>query len=92
MSDQQSGPPSNFMLQQFIGGSLATNLVYVAAELGIADQLADGSKKAEELAAATGTKADALRRILRGLAVLGVLAQTARGRVRTDAARAGASQ
>ena len=71
--------PANLMLQQFIGGSLATNLVYVAAELGIADQLASGPRKAEELAAATTTKADALRRILRGLAVLGVLSQTADG-------------
>jgi O-methyltransferase domain len=79
MSDQQPGPAANFMLQQFIGGSLATNLVYIAAELGIADHLAGGAKKAEELATATGTKADALRRVLRGLAVLGVFAQTADG-------------
>ena len=67
------------MLQQFIGGSLATNLVYIAAELGIADHLADGPKKAEELAAATGTKADVLKRVMRGLGVLGVFAQNADG-------------
>jgi orsellinic acid C2-O-methyltransferase len=79
MSDEQSGPPANLMLQQFIGGSLATNLVYIAAELGIADQLANGPKKAQELAAATGTQAGPLKRILRGLAVLGVFAQTDEG-------------
>jgi hypothetical protein len=79
VTDQQTAAPSNFLLQQFIGGSLATNLVYIAAELGIADQLADGPRKAEELAAATGTKADALKRVLRGLSVLGVLAQTPEG-------------
>ncbi len=67
------------MLQQFIGGSIATNLMYVAAELGIADLLADSPKKAEEVAAATGTKASALWRIMRGLTVLGVFAQTADG-------------
>ena len=79
MTDGQSGPPPNFMLQQLIGGSLATNLVYIAAELGIADQLAAGPRKAEDVAAATGAKADPLKRIMRGLAVLGVVAQTPEG-------------
>jgi O-methyltransferase domain len=79
MTDEQAGPPPNFMLQQLIGGSLATNLVYIAAELGIADRLDDGPKKAEDLATATGAKAGPLKRIMRGLAVLGVVAQTPEG-------------
>jgi SAM-dependent methyltransferase len=44
----------------------------VAAELGIADLVAAGSRSAAELAAATGTDAAALYRLLRALASIGV--------------------
>ena len=49
--------------------------LYVAVELGIADQLKDGAKSAEDLAAATQTNADALFRLLRALATVGVFAE-----------------
>jgi hypothetical protein len=44
----------------------------VAAELGIADLVGAGSRSAAELAAATGTDAGALYRLLRALASIGV--------------------
>jgi SAM-dependent methyltransferase len=56
-------------------GFRATCLLYVAAELGLADHLRDGDRSSAELAAATATDADALRRLLRGLAQLGVVRQ-----------------
>jgi hypothetical protein len=49
--------------------------LYVAVELGVADQLKDGAKSAEDLAAATQTNADALFRLLRALASVGVFAE-----------------
>src|SRR5215475_7033175 len=54
--------------------------VYVAAQLGIADLLKDEPQDAEVLAAATGTHAAALRRVLRSLASVGVLRTDAQGR------------
>ena len=61
-------------LRQLIMGFLPAHLVYVAAELGIADLLEGGPKSSGDLAALVGADAGALRRVLRGLAQLGVLA------------------
>lgn len=60
-------------LRQFIMGFLDARLVYVAAELGIADLLKDGPKSSHELAERVQADAGALHRVLRGLAQLGVL-------------------
>jgi len=49
--------------------------IYVAAALGIADLIADEPRSAEQLAKATGVKAAFLRRVMRTLAGVGVLAQ-----------------
>src|SRR5262249_42757203 len=51
----------------------------VAAEQRVADLMADGPKSAEALSAETGIPADTLRRLLRGLAALGVFAESADG-------------
>lgn len=61
------------VLRRLIDGYKVTQAVYVAATLGIADLLADGPRDSDDLAAATGTDAGALRRVLRALAALGVL-------------------
>ena len=47
-------------------------MLRVAAQLSLADQLADGPKSAEELAAATSTHAHSLYRLLRTLACHGI--------------------
>jgi hypothetical protein len=57
----------------------ASRLLYVAAELGLAELLGDGPRDSAALAAAAGADPDALRRVLRGLAQLGVVAQGAEG-------------
>ena len=60
-------------LRQLIRGFQPTHLIYAAAELGIADHLADGPKTSAELASLVGAHAGALHRVLRALAQLGVL-------------------
>jgi hypothetical protein len=58
----------------------ATHALIVAAQLGLADLLATGSRSVEELAAATSTHPRSLSRLLRALAGLGVFAAQADGR------------
>jgi O-methyltransferase/methyltransferase family protein len=55
-------------------GYWASQSIYVAAKLGIADVVGDGSKSVDELANATGSNARSLARLLRALVALGVLA------------------
>jgi hypothetical protein len=52
-----------------------TQAVYVAAKLGLADLLADGSRSSTQLADATDTHTGSLHRLLRFLAILGVFEQ-----------------
>jgi hypothetical protein len=61
---------------QFTGGYLLAAI----AELGIADQLADGPRTASELAVAVGCDADALHRALRAAAVSGLVRLDRAGR------------
>jgi hypothetical protein len=67
-------PPAT-ALRRLIYGYQATFLVAAAAELGLADRLADGPLAVDALAAATGAHPDALRRVLVALAQLGLLAR-----------------
>jgi O-methyltransferase domain/Dimerisation domain len=62
-------------LLRMIWGTHISRAVYVAAELGIADLLADGPLSSDELARRTGTHQPSLYRVLRLLAALGVFAQ-----------------
>jgi hypothetical protein len=59
-----------------IHGLVQTQLLFVAARLGIADLLADGGRPVEELARLTGTIESRLYRILRALASMGVFAES----------------
>lgn len=81
-------------LLRMIWGTHISRAVYVAAQLGIADLLADGPLSWSELARRTGTHGQSLHRVLRLLAALGVLDQDDGGafsltiigeRLRTDA-------
>ena len=58
-----------------ISGFWVARCVYVAAKLGIPDLIKDEPKPADELAAATGTHAPSLFRVLRALAGVGVITQ-----------------
>ncbi len=71
--------PPGVMLNQLITGSAATQMVFAAAKLGIADVLKDGPKSSSELAEATGTHPRALYRLLRALTTLGVFAEVESG-------------
>src|SRR5262249_20006396 len=60
-------------------GYRITQAVHVAAKLGLADMLADGPQPTAALARLTGADPDALHRLLRALADVGVFEQTADG-------------
>ena len=66
-------------LREQIMGFRATQMIHVAAKLGLADQLAAGPRPVEDLAAAVGAEPQALRRLLRALASLGIFAQDEAG-------------
>jgi hypothetical protein len=63
-----------------IDGYLTTQLLYVAARLGVADVLTFGPRTGREIAEAVGADADALTRMLRGLVLEHVLAEEDDGR------------
>lgn len=67
-------------LGQMIDGYWITQAICAAARFGIADRLRDGPKTAAELAAATSTIPDALHRLLRALASVGIFAEDESGR------------
>jgi hypothetical protein len=67
-------------LARLIDGYLTTQLLYVAARLGVADVLAGGPRTGREIAEAVGADPDALTRILRGLVLEDVLAEEDDGR------------
>src|SRR5262245_22116737 len=78
---------SRELVARLMDGYLSTQLLYVAARLGVADLLAEQARSSAELAALTGTNAPALHRVLRGLVVEGVLDEDAGLFVLTDAGR-----
>ena len=73
MTEEAAATAGATLASLLIQGQQAQALI-VAAQLGIADQLADEPRRAEELAAAIGAHSPALYRLLRALASLGVLA------------------
>ena len=75
MSTTGEPPVARREMLELIARGLLTQAVVVAARLGIADLVADRPRSAAELAEATGTRPDALARLLRALVALGVLAR-----------------
>jgi hypothetical protein len=67
-------------LRRLITGYQTTFLVQVAAELELADRLADGPRGVAELAHATNSQPDVLRRVLLALHQLGLLSRDQCGR------------
>jgi hypothetical protein len=64
-------------LNQWIDGYRITQLIYVAAKLGLADLLAAGPQSSGALAEQTGTHAPSLYRLLRALSSLGIFREEA---------------
>ncbi|SIO58072.1 hydroxyneurosporene-O-methyltransferase [Singulisphaera sp. GP187] len=76
----QATPSPTEQLFQIINGFWTSRAVYVAAKLGLADFVQEGPKSADELAAATGTHAPSLYRVLRALASTGIFLEDEQGR------------
>ncbi|HEX9961818.1 MAG TPA: methyltransferase [Pyrinomonadaceae bacterium] len=68
--------PNEAVLGQIVMGAFTSQAVYVAAKLGIADLVKDNPRPVAELAAETNTDANALYRVLRALASIGVFTET----------------
>jgi hypothetical protein len=62
-------------LDQMISGYWISQAIYAAAKFGIADHLKDGPKTVRELASATSANPDALYRLLRALASVGIFTE-----------------
>jgi hypothetical protein len=71
---QQPDPAQHLM--QFAAGYVPSAVLWVIAELNIADLLKNGPRPVSELAQATRTNEDALYRSLRLLAMVGIFAET----------------
>jgi hypothetical protein len=63
------------MLARILYGYKGTQCLYVAAKLNIADHLSSGNKSVSELAKLTNSKTEALYRVLRCLAALGIFTE-----------------
>jgi hypothetical protein len=66
-------------LRELIRGYQLTQLIYVAAKLGIADLLRGGPKTTDQLAASSGTNTRNLYRVLRALASNGIFSESGDG-------------
>jgi hypothetical protein len=64
-------------LAQWISGKWLSQAIYAAAELSIADHLAQGDQSVSQLAEATKTHAPSLHRLLRALASVGIFRECA---------------
>ena len=75
-----SRPQAYQRLAELLIGSRISMALRVVAEHQIADHLATGPQTAEALSSTTGIPASTLRRLMRGLADIGVFAETSEGR------------
>jgi hypothetical protein len=71
----QTELPPHAQLVQMAMAHWMSQIVYVAAELDLADHLAKGARSADELAGPTGTHAPSLYRFMRTLGHLGLLTE-----------------
>ena len=78
--DARSQIPPNLDILPMITGNRVTQLIYVAAKLGIADLLKNGPKTCSELAQAAGAHARSLYRVMRALASVGIFSELEDGR------------
>jgi O-methyltransferase domain/Dimerisation domain len=76
----QVAPP--IAVLQLVTGHWVSQIVGVAAELGLADEIQNGPRTAQEVAAAKGLHVDAVYRLLRALASVGIFAEQEDGRFR----------
>jgi len=75
-SKTETAPPQAQLIQMATA-HWVSRIVYVAAKLSLADHLAEGAKRVDELAGPTGTHGPSLYRLMRTLSNLGVLTEDA---------------
>jgi hypothetical protein len=80
VSESNPGAIATSNLWALARGYMPARVVHVAAQLGVADLLADGAKTADALAQETNTAVVPLRRLLRALASLGLVEELEYGR------------
>ena len=73
--EEMTEPSAGQQLDRMITGYWVSQAIYAAAKFGIADHLKDGPRSVDDLAAATSTNSDALYRLLRALASIGIFAE-----------------
>jgi hypothetical protein len=78
--DRNRAEPPARAIMRLITGFWTSQAIHVAAKLRLADRVKDGPKSAADLAAATGTHAPSLYRLLRMLAGHGIFAEDSQGR------------
>lgn len=76
--------PAPVALYEQLTGVWQTEMIYAAAQLELADRLAEGPRSAAELADDTRADADALERLLRALSAVGIFARGRDGRYRLN--------
>src|SRR4051812_47478802 len=77
---QPPSQPAHVVVLQMLTGRWVSSAIATVAKFGIADHLESGARSAKELAALTGTNEDALYRLLRATASLGVFTELEDGR------------
>jgi hypothetical protein len=79
MSTNAATLPPHVQLIQMATGCWVSRIVYMAAELGLADRLADGPRSAADLAAPIDMHERSLHRLMRTLAGFGILTEETPG-------------
>ncbi len=80
MSAPRPGPAPLDSFRKLVTGFWASQMIFAAAKLNIADALAKGPMKPEAIAKKVGAHAPSLFRVLRTLASLGIFAEDSKGR------------
>jgi C-methyltransferase len=81
-STDHADAAAGFKIYELLFGLIVSQGIYVAAKLSIADRIAKTPMNADELAAATKTNPQSLRRVLEMLASKGVFTEGEDGRFR----------
>jgi hypothetical protein len=80
MDDSTASQRPRDLLEEMAKGFFRGKVLCAAVQLGLPDAFAQGERSVDELAAATGTHAPSLHRLLRALASFGVTVETAPAR------------
>lgn len=79
MADADKSPPPPAVIGQMLNGFWLSYSIVAVAQLGVADELGDTPATAAQLAARLGADADALHRLMRALASVGIFREQDEG-------------